>query len=334
MHTMNIKDIGLSTSSFGYAMGATGKNTDRKNQDPWTLEQFIDFAATHGFGGVEAPLMRFVPDLDPERLQRLRSKLADQDMFFLMDAEVALEVGQITTLMPLAKEFGSSIIRVKSSSVLGCNRKKLGRPWTEHVEHCIAVLRELAPKLREHGLKIAIENHQDIDSNDLLQIIESVGADVVGINFDIGNAFATCEDPAVVARKWESHILNVHLKEYKILYSEDGFRLVRCPFGEGAVDFTTVLPLIAEYAPNAKLVVELGALEARNIAWRAPDFWKEIQPRAQSEQAAFTKLLEEKIIHAKDDSWQTPWEQGLSGADVTSYETRELETSINNLSTI
>lgn len=331
---MNIRQIGLSTSAFGYSMGVVGKNTDRKSPNPWTLDEFVEFADKHGLGGVEAPLMRFVPNLEASRLETLGQMLSDREVFFLMDAEGTLDVEEIKKLIPLAKKFSSPIIRIKTSNILECARKKFVRPWTEHVEHCISVLRELAPKLREASLRIAVENHQDLDSNDLLKIVESVGPDVVGVNFDIGNAFSVCENPFNFAEKLGKYIINIHLKDYKLFKSEEGFRLVRCSLGEGSVDFRTILPELARNSPDAKMVVELGALEARNIAWLEPGFWKEIEPRTDSERAAFSQLLEREIIGTALESWKTPWEQGASALGIISYETRELETSLNYLSNI
>ena len=312
-------------------MGNTGKNTDRKNPNPWTIEDFVEFAAKHGFGGIEAPLMRFVPDLDPTRLKELKARLSGYNMFFLMDLETALDQNQIKALIPWAKEFGSPIIRTKSSNVLGCDRKSLAKPWPEHVRHCISILKNLSPLLRENGLKIAIENHQDLDSNDLLEIVNSVGSDIVGVNFDIGNAFSTCEDPIVFARKLGSSIINVHLKEYQIFKSENGFRLVRSPIGKGSVDFKNVLSLLAKASPDAKMVIELGALEARNIAWLEESFWREIKPRDPIELITFFQLLESETKRDLLDSWKTLWEQEARADEIIAYETEELEESLKYL---
>lgn len=331
---MEISHIGLSTSAFGYAMGSTGKNTDRKNSRPWTLEQFIEFASAHGLGGVEAPLARFVPDLETNRLEGLRQMLKDRNLFFLMDVETALDSEQILKLMPFAKQFGSSIIRIKSSNVLGCAREKLGQSWSEHVKRCISVINEIAPNLREQGLKIAVENHQDLDSNDLLQIVESVGDNIVGVNYDIGNAFSVCEDPLKFAEKLGSAIINIHLKDYKIYRNENGFELARCPLGAGSVDFKKVLSLLAKTAPSAKMVIELGALEARNVAWLGASFWKEIKPRHQDELVTFFQLLEREGVRAVDNSWRTPWEKNVTADEIVDYEVAELESSIKYLSNI
>ncbi len=331
---MDIKSIGLSTSAFGYAMGNTGKKTDRRNPEPWQLQYFAKFSARHGLGGIEAPLARFVPDLQIDQIKSLKELLSGHDLFFLMDAESALDAEEILKLMPLAKEFGSSIIRIKSSNVLGCDRNALGRPWTEHVERCISVIGGIASQLRDNGLRVAVENHQDLDSNDLMQIVNEVGADVVGVNYDIGNAFSVCEDPILFAEKLGPAIINVHLKDYKIYRHNDGFWLARSPLGGGAVDFKKVLPLLAKTAPSAKMVIELGALEARNVAWLKPAFWQEIKPRQSAELVPFFQLLERDGLKAIDESWRTPWEKKASPAEIVSYEVGELETSINYLSNI
>lgn len=331
---MDIKKIGLSTSAFGYTMGSTGKNTDRKNSQPWTIEEFVNFAYGRSLGGIEAPLKRFIPDLNPEHLKKLRSLLIEREMFFLMDVETALDADQIIAMIPLAKEFGSNLIRIKSSNILSGDRQKFGQPWANHIQHCISVLRDLVPRLRDQELKIAIENHQDLDSNDLIRIIEAVGSDVVGVNFDIGNAFSVCEDPINFANKLGSSVINIHLKDYKIFRSDDGFRLARCPLGEGSVDFKTILPLLEKNSPNARMVIELGALEARNIAWLTASFWEEIQPRKQSELVTFFQQIENQTIRTADDTWKTPWEQGGAMADIINYEISELETSLVYLSSI
>lgn len=331
---MNIKTIGVSTSAFSYSMGVIGKATGKRNPNPWTIEKFAAFASSKGLGGVEAPPGRFIPGLDESRLKQLSKFIKDNGMFFIVDAELPLNRGEIEKLMPIAKEFGSSVIRIKTSNILSCERQNLGRPWIEHVEHCISALQALAPKLRENNLHIAIENHQDLDSNDLLEIVEKVGADIVGVNFDIGNAFSVCEDPLLFAEKLGSYVVNIHLKDYKLFKSEEGFRLVRCTLGEGGVDFKTVLPVLAKSSPNAKMVIELGALEARNIAINKPDFWQEIAPRASREQEAFREILEKKIIDTPYESWKTPWEKGATQQEIIAYELEELEASLSYLKTI
>ena len=62
------------------------------------------------------------------------------------------------------------------------------------LKESIKFLKKLEPLARDNGIKIAIENHQDFDSNDFLKITDNFQKDdTIGINFDIGNALAVCE---------------------------------------------------------------------------------------------------------------------------------------------
>ena len=57
------------------------------------------------------------------------------------------------------------------------------------LRHARATLNLEARKAADAGLTIAIENHQDLGSEELLAFAEEAGENV-GIAFDTGNAFA------------------------------------------------------------------------------------------------------------------------------------------------
>ena len=132
------------------------------------------------------------------------------------------------------------------------------------------------------------------------------------------------------ATKLGNLIINIHLKDYKIYKSQEGFRLVRCPLGTGVVDFKSILPFLAKNSPDAKMVIELGALEARNIAWLGPDFWSYISPRTEQEQGAFNDVLDKNIIE-DDGFWRTPWEKEASSEEISTYEIKQLAKSLEYL---
>ena len=78
------------------------------------------------------------------------------------------------------------------------------KKWNYKINSIIKKINDIKPMLKKYNVKLAIENHQDLDSNDLLNIIRRVGKDYVGINFDVGNAFATCELPKDFFKKLEN----------------------------------------------------------------------------------------------------------------------------------
>ncbi len=81
---------------------------------------------------------------------------------------------------------------------------------------------------------IAIENHQDLGSDELMAFAEEAGPNV-GIALDTGNPFAVAEDPVAFASRVAPRIRHVHLKDYVSQFTPEGFRLIRCAIGDGCV---------------------------------------------------------------------------------------------------
>ena len=59
---------------------------------------------------------------------------------------------------------------------------------------------EEAPRAADAGLILAIEDHQDFGSEELVTMAEEAGENV-GIVLDTGNPFAVGEDPVAFARR-------------------------------------------------------------------------------------------------------------------------------------
>ena len=59
----------------------------------------------------------------------------------------------------------------------------------------------------------------------------------VGIIFDTGNTFPVAEAPLDFTRVIAPHVRHVHLKDYRVQFTDEGYRLVRCAIGDGAVPF-------------------------------------------------------------------------------------------------
>ena len=123
----------------------------------------------------------------------------------------------------------------------------------------------MKPILKKNHIKLAIENHQDLDSNDILKIIKYVGKNYVGINFDIGNTFATCELPLEFFKKVKKYIINIHLKDYIILPTKKGYALYKCPIMEGDGQVSKILQLIKLNKIKCPISLELGAKTQREI---------------------------------------------------------------------
>lgn len=73
-------------------------------------------------------------------------------------------------------------------------------------------LAQVLPFAREHGIKIALENHGDLYMEDILHILE-LNDPNLGICYDSGNFAFTGEDPLKALDLFKGRILCTHLKD-------------------------------------------------------------------------------------------------------------------------
>lgn len=221
---------------------------------------------------------------------------------------------------------GGGLIRFHLTPVLEGARASWGARWSAMGAHAREVLAREAPRVADAGLALAIEDHQDFGSEELLALTESLGPHV-GIVLDTGNPFSVAEDPVEFARRAAPRIRHVHLKDYVAQFTPEGYRLIRCAIGAGAVPFGELAALLGDREPALTASLEPGALEARHIRLFTRGWWDGYPPRAASELGIMLGRLRKACL-PDDADYRTPWERGASAAEIVEYEMRELRESV------
>ena len=121
-------------------------------------------------------------------------------------------------------------------------------------------------------ITIAIENHQDFTSAELVNFCVETGPNV-GIVFDTANTFPVAESPLYFTRTIARHVRYLHLKDYHVQFTDEGYRLVRCASGDGAVPYAEMVAILAQYHDSLPAAIEIGALEARHVRLFTPGWW-------------------------------------------------------------
>ncbi len=148
------------------------------------------------------------------------------------------------------------------------------RGWPARLAAVAGRLREVLPLAEELGLTIAMENHQDATTADLLSLHEMSGnSPAYGITFDTGNPLAMGEDPLEAARALAPLIRHVHLKDYSIHFAPEGYRLVRCAAGDGVIDFPAILRMVGANGHHVVPGIEIAAQAMRTIPILDPGWW-------------------------------------------------------------
>lgn len=321
--------VGVCVYGLPVSCGLMGRD-GRFVANPLRADGLIALARTHGLSSIEMPLHGMLPDLEPATIDRLRETLQEADLALVVDSGV-VDPPTLEALFPLAARAGARIVRATLSTILEGNRSQIAEGWTAYIAEMRRRIVALRPALESYDLILALEDHQDVTSDDLLMLCEA-GGDHVGITFDVANPLAVGEEQLHFVRKIGPWIRNVHLKDYWVYATSSGYRLVRSPLGQGVVPFAELIPLIRSVAPDALHHIELAALYARHIRLFEDDWWREYPPRDVRDVLPALRLVASRMRY--DEDWQTPWERGASVEDVQHYEHEQFVASVQYLRTL
>ena len=306
---------GLNPYGLTYHLGLQGKGTPRENKQGRGLEGFIEIAAELKARTLEIfdPWLAAMPD---GAITELSARLKGLGMTPVVSAGLNM-MGPMESAFRSARLLGAKTIRLGLSPVLEGSRNAWGVKWFELNAQIREGLAKYAPMAREAGVVLAIENHQDFTSRELVDFCVEFGPGV-GITFDTGNTFPVGEAPLDFARVIAPHVAHVHLKDYRVQFTDEGYRLVRCAIGDGAVPFKELFGILGAHHKSLTTALEPGALEARHIRFLKPDWWRGYAPSTAQSFAA--TLAAARVNRLADDAdYQTPWERGAD-TELEAYE--------------
>ncbi|MCJ7694179.1 MAG: sugar phosphate isomerase/epimerase [Anaerolineaceae bacterium] len=157
--------------------------------------------------------------------------------------------------IPYAKAIGADVMRVVGSSLM-----------FRHEDHqpqikALAKMFKKAVKVAEdQGVKLAVENHIDFTSEEILQLLEQVDSPYFGLNFDTGNFLRLLDDPVKGMEKLAPYVLATHVKDLmpdKNASPSDWFFFAGVPVGRGLINNQALAQLLKEADFKGFLAVEI-----------------------------------------------------------------------------
>ncbi len=266
----------------------------------WKAPALIDYAASLKTDSLFITDLDAFESFDEPYLKGLRSKAADAGLQIHAGtwsicptskafknnwgtAEEHLALG-----IRVAKGVGSPVIRV----VLGTARDRETPGGIEaRIKDTVKVCKALRSQAIDSGVKIAIENHAgDMQSWELVTLIEEAGKDYVGANIDSGNAAWTFEDPLSNLEILGPYVLTSSLRDSAIWEYADGAKVQWTAMGDGIVDFKTYFQRFGELCPGVPVHIETISGFAHDVPFLKPDFWKVFPKARASDLAKFIAL--------------------------------------------
>lgn len=316
---------GLNPYGLSYHLGIHARGTPRENPRPAGLRGYIALATELGAKSLELWDGWLLP-MSQAELATLRDELKALGMVPIVSS--GLEHGPIERLIEIAGALDAPLIRVALTGVLCGDRAISTPPWLERVAGTREKLGRFAPMAEAAGVTLGIENHQDFTSRELVALCEEFGP-AVGIVYDTGNSFPVGETPLDFTQLVAPYVRHVHLKDYNVQPTPEGFRLIRSALGDGAVPFRAIIDILGAHLDEVTVCMELAALEARHVRLLTDSWWQLYPPR---DEAAVARCIEATKINplAADADYRTPWEKGEDDK-IEAWELDQIRRSAANM---
>ncbi len=254
----------------------------------WDAFQLLEYSAGLGLDNVHFSERRNFASLDPDYLTSLKHRADELGLsievgmgsFDRFSSSFRAELGsgeeQLTQMLNAAKIVGSPVVRC----FLGTQNDRLGAvSLQQHLDECIRTLRAVAPRARDLGIRIAVENHGGVDllARELRALVEEVGPDAVGVCLDTGNPAYAGENPVVTAEVLAPYVVTSHVRDTRVWTVESGAMAQWVPLGAGNVDLAKIVAILSEHAPNPPIDLEIiTGSGPKLVPYLDPDsdFWR------------------------------------------------------------
>mgnify|MGYP001147796482 CR=1 FL=1 len=229
-----------------------------------TMEDFLKRAKELDVDGVSLESCFFPSDADQAWFKDLKAQLDEYNFerVYAWGHPDGLERGQnfeaydeMISGIPYAKEIGADVMRVVGSSLLFRHE-----PHGPQVKALAEMFKKAVVVAKDYKVKLAVENHIDFTSDEILQMLEMVDSEYFGLNFDTGNFLRLLDDPIAGMEKLAPYVLATHVKDLvpdKNARPTDWHFFAGVPVGMGLINNQALAKLLHKADFEGFLAVEI-----------------------------------------------------------------------------
>jgi len=263
-------ELGLVIHSFAVRGAADrGRPAAERLADP---VRFLDYCRTLGVRCVQVGLGA----RDDAYADALRARAAGASM--ALEGIVApprdeADLGRFEAEIRTAARAGAAIVRTVTSPGRRYEAFDTAAAFRRFADHAFHALSLAAPILVRHGVRLAVENHKDWRSDELLALLDRLGCDHVGVCLDTGNSMALLEDPMATVEALAPRAITTHFKDMAVEESAQGFRLAEVPLGLGVIDLPRIVGILRAARPAIRFNIEMITRDPLEVPCLADRYW-------------------------------------------------------------
>ena len=225
----------------------------------------LDFIKAHGLDGAQfGSLKSLSKSLDEWELRAIKAHADNLELYMHVSVSCANphavrgSLEEHTKTLKREIELCGLLGFRDVHTTLGSEQDRLhGKiPWKQQLSDSVEYIRSLAPLLRDCGVRLALEDHGDATTFELVRIIEELGDDVVSICLDTANVLVNLEDPLAAARRAAPYVRLTHAKDAILYFGPSGLERQVRPAGLGAVPWLELLAVLGAHYRELTLSIE------------------------------------------------------------------------------
>ncbi len=236
--------LGLSSYSYTWAVGVPGQPPDH----PMTAYELIEEAVRLHVPCVQMADNMPLHHMDAAELHHLHR--------FATSRRISIEVGTRGLQEENLLQYIEVAVRLDAPLL----RVVIDAPGFEpSVEEAVAQIKAVLPVLRQHRIRLAIENHDRFPSSLFAALVDNTDPAYVGICLDSVNSLGAGEGLHEVVSRLAPYTINLHLKDYFIrrVWHKMGFVVEGVPAGEGMLNIPWLRQEIEQYGKCGSAILEL-----------------------------------------------------------------------------
>lgn len=233
--------IGIDSYCYHRFFGEVYGNQEKPKKN-MTVFDFVHRAKELGVDGVSLESC-FFPGYDAAFLGELKALLDkyELDRVYAWGHPDGLERGKsqaaydnMIANIPHARAIGADVMRVTGSSLMFRHE-----PHGPQIQALIKQFKEAVKIAEKYNVKLAVENHIDFTSDEILELLQGVNSEYLGLNFDTGNFLRLLDDPIEGMKKLAPYVLATHCKDLmpdKNVSPNEWYFFAGVPVGRGMVN--------------------------------------------------------------------------------------------------
>jgi sugar phosphate isomerase/epimerase len=309
------------TGTFGIVIHSYPTRSREKGfSDPL---KFLEFCRERGADGVQSPLGQLTGD----QAKELRAAADKYGLYVegsIRAPKDKADVERFESEIKTSRECGATVVRTVMLSGRRYETFRTEAEFAEFVQRAYASLTLAAPVMAKQNVVLAVENHKDFRTDELIAFMKTFASEHVGVCVDTGNNLALLEPASQTVEALAPWAVACHLKDMGVEESADGFLLSEVPLGDGFLELKQIIETLRKARPTIRFSLEMITRDPLRIPCLTDEYWATMDKTPARDLARMLALVKK---HAKKEP--LPRIAKLNKDDQLAVEDRNVRRSID-----